>query len=87
MGNVKPVKRDDGAGTKVDPVQMLLSGLILYDQAETQISNDIMTDQEKLNRMKKLGQAMYDAAQYLTTDASRLRKAMEEWHQFIIYEL
>jgi hypothetical protein len=38
MGNVKPVKRDDGAGTKVDPVQMLLSGLILYDQAETQIS-------------------------------------------------
>jgi phage terminase large subunit-like protein len=38
MGNVKPVKRDDGAGTKVDPVQMLLSALILYDQAETQIS-------------------------------------------------
>jgi hypothetical protein len=46
-----------------------------------------MTDQEKLNRMKELGQAMYEAAQYLTTDASRLKKAMEEWHQFIIYEL
>ena len=46
-----------------------------------------MTDQEKIKRMKELGQAMYDAAQYLTTDASRLRKAMEEWHQFIIYEL
>ena len=45
-----------------------------------------MTDQEKIKRMKELGQAMYDAAQYLTTDASRLRKAMAEWHQFIIYE-
>ena len=29
---------------------------------------------------------MYYAAQYLTTDASRLRKAMEEYHKFIIYE-
>ena len=46
-----------------------------------------MTDQEKIKRMKELGQAMYDAAQCLTTDASRLRKAMEEWHHFIIYEL
>jgi hypothetical protein len=36
--------------------------------------------------MKELGQAMYNAAQYLTTDASRLRKAMEEWHKFIIQE-
>jgi hypothetical protein len=47
----------------------------------------IMTDREKIKRMKELGQAMYNAAQYLTTDASRLRKAMAEWHQFIIYEL
>lgn len=27
------------------------------------------------------------AAQYLTTDASRLHKAMDEYHQFIINEL
>ena len=38
MENVKPVKKDGGAATKVDPVQMLLSGLILYDAAENQIS-------------------------------------------------
>lgn len=45
-----------------------------------------MTDKEKLDRMKKLADGMYYAAQYLTTDASRLRKAMDEYHKFIIYE-
>ena len=45
-----------------------------------------MTDKEKLDRMKKLADGMYYAAQYLTTDASRLRKAMEEYHRFIITE-
>lgn len=29
---------------------------------------------------------MYYAAQYLTTDASMLHKAMDEYHQFIIHE-
>jgi phage terminase large subunit-like protein len=38
MGNVKPVKKDSSAACKVDPVQMLLSGLILYDAAETKIN-------------------------------------------------
>lgn len=37
MNNFKPVKKDGAASTKVDPVQMLLSGLILYDAAEGQI--------------------------------------------------
>ncbi len=37
MGNVKPVKKDSSASTKVDPVQMLLSGLILYDTIEQTI--------------------------------------------------
>ena len=45
-----------------------------------------MTDKEKLDRMKKLADGMYYAAQYLTTDASGIRKAMEEYHKFIIYE-
>ena len=43
-----------------------------------------MTAEEKLEKAVKLGQAMYTAAQYLTTDASRLKKAMNDWHQFII---
>jgi len=45
-----------------------------------------MTDKEKLDMIRKLADAMYYAAQYLTTDASRLRKAMDEYHQFIITE-
>lgn len=38
----------------------------------------------KLQELKKLADGMYCAAQYLTTDASHLRKAMDEYHQFII---
>lgn len=45
-----------------------------------------MTDKEKLKKIKKLADAMYYAAQQLTTDASRLHKAMDEYHQFIIHE-
>lgn len=45
-----------------------------------------MTDKEKLKEIKKLADAMYYAAQYLTTDASRLHKAMDEYHQFVIHE-
>ena len=41
----------------------------------------------KQQKLKKLADAMYHAAQYLTTDASHLRKAMDEYHQFIINEL
>ena len=45
-----------------------------------------MTDKEKLTKAVKLANAMYHAAQYLTTDASRLHKAMDEYHKFIIHE-
>ena len=45
-----------------------------------------MTDKEKLLKLRKLADAMYYAAQQLTTDASRLHKAMEDYHQFIINE-
>ena len=45
-----------------------------------------MTDKEKLEKLKKLADAMYNAAQNLTTDASRLHKAMEEYHQFMIHQ-
>jgi hypothetical protein len=45
-----------------------------------------MTDKEKLLKLRKLADAMYYAAQYLTTDASKLHKAMDEYHQFIINE-
>lgn len=45
-----------------------------------------MTDKGKLEKLKKLADAMYYAAQQLTTDASRLHKAMDEYHKFIIHE-
>lgn len=45
-----------------------------------------MTDKEKLEKLKKLADAMYYAANYLTTDASRLHKAMDEYHKFVIHE-
>lgn len=36
--------------------------------------------------LKRHADAMYNAAQNLTTDASQLHKAMEDYHQFIINE-
>lgn len=45
-----------------------------------------MTDKEKLEKIKELADAMYYAAQQLTTDASRLHKAMDEYRKFIINE-
>lgn len=38
MGNLKPVKRSESEACKVDPVQMLLTGLILYNSAEKMIN-------------------------------------------------
>ena len=45
-----------------------------------------MTDKEKLKTIKVLADAMYYATQNLCTDASRLHKAMEAYHQFVITE-
>lgn len=41
---------------------------------------------DKLEKLKKLADAMYYAAQQLTTDTSGLRKAMDKYHKFIINE-
>jgi hypothetical protein len=46
-----------------------------------------MTDKEKLEKIKVLADAMYNAASNITTDASHLKKAMYEYHQFVIQEL
>lgn len=51
------------------------------------IENTLDEVEPKLQKLKKLADAMYTAAQYLTTDASHLRKAMDEYYQFIINEL
>lgn len=45
-----------------------------------------MTDKEKLEKIKSLADKMSDTAFNITTDASLLKKAMDEYHQFIINE-
>ena len=50
------------------------------------IENTLDEVNPKIEKLKKLADAMYYAAQQMSTDASRLRKAMEEYHQFIINE-
>ena len=44
------------------------------------------TPKTEVDEIKKLADDMYYAAQYLTTDASRLRKAMAEYKHYIDYE-
>lgn len=46
-----------------------------------------MSKAEKFSKAVKLADAMYYAAQMLSTDASHLRKAMEAWWQFKNVEL
>lgn len=46
-----------------------------------------MTIEEKLSKAVKLADAMYYAAQMISTDASHLRKAMKDWWQFKNVEL
>ena len=46
-----------------------------------------MTQEEKLAKAIKLADAMYYAAQMLSTDASHLRKATEAWWNFKNVEL
>ena len=42
-------------------------------------------NQDKLDKVIKLADAMYNAAFNMTTDASLLSKAMEDYYQFIIH--
>ena len=39
----------------------------------------------KVKELERLADNMYVAAQYLTTDASRLTKAMKEYHDYKVY--
>ena len=46
-----------------------------------------MTQEEKLEKAVKLADAMYYAAQMMSTDASHLKEAMEDWWNFKNVEL
>jgi ribosome-binding protein aMBF1 (putative translation factor) len=64
-------------------IEKILSFLDTLDVKEV----DLEKKEEKLNKAIKLADAMYDAAQRLTTDASRLHKAMQDWWNFKNIEL
>ena len=46
-----------------------------------------MTPEEKLTKIRQLADAMYNSMQNLTTDTTRIREAMNNYRQFVIYEL
>lgn len=43
-------------------------------------------DNDKYNKLRELAYAIYTKAQYLSTDGSGLRKAMEDFYHYINYE-
>lgn len=47
----------------------------------------IMLLEEKLTKLRHLADAMYEAALNMSTDASRLHKAMQDYRNFVISEL
>ena len=61
-----------------------MSNSTYYEEQIKQLTKERDQAQERLKGMLKFGQAMYNAAQRLTTDASQMRSAMEAWHKFII---
>ena len=54
------------------------------DSAVEYIHNCLKNYDTPDKKLKKLADNMYRAAQYLTTDASQLRKCMEEYHKYVI---
>ena len=45
-----------------------------------------MTDKEKLEKIKRLADDMYYKMAHLTSDTRPIRKAMEDYHSFIVHE-
>ena len=45
-----------------------------------------MTEKEKLEKIKRLADAIYNKMAYLTSDTRPIRQAMEDYHNFIVHE-
>ena len=45
-----------------------------------------MTEKEKLEKIKRLADAMYNKMAYLTSDTRPIRQEMEDYHNFIVHE-
>ena len=58
-----------------------------YNQVYDAVKYGYEQAEKDYAKLKELADNMYSAAQYLTTDASQLHKAMEEYHKFVCYEL
>ena len=46
-----------------------------------------MTQEEKFTKLRQLADAMYYSMQNLTNDTTKIREAMQDYRNFIIYEL
>ena len=46
-----------------------------------------MIPQEKLDKLKQLADALYNSIHNLTTDTTKIREAMNNYRQFVIYKL
>lgn len=61
------------------------------EYSAVQAENDILRVQnkklkEKCRRLRELAEKMYSSAKCLTTDASQLHKACEEYYRYINFE-
>ena len=72
---------EDGSGSH------LYEPWLTPDQALRAVEIEREAQEEKLSKAIKLADAMYYSAQMLSTDASHLRKATEDWWQFKNVEL
>jgi len=64
---------------------------IRKDIVDERLNQAFLAGQEimkkKLTKLEETADRMYYAAQYLTTDASKLRKAMRDYWHYTVYEL
>ena len=72
---------EDGSGSH------LYEPWLTPEQALRAVEIEREAQEEKLSRVIELADAMYYTAQQLSTDASHLRKATEDWWQFKNVEL
>ena len=64
---------------------------IRKDVVDEMLNQSFLAGQEimkkKLTKLEEMADKMYYAAQYLTTDASKLRKSMRDYWRYVVYEL
>ena len=89
MGNVQLMMMEHEAICHIATAVLDLdkSNMEFLQKTVNAFSDDAKQRAEKLNTLKRLGNDMYVAAFHMRDDASKLKKAMDAWHQYNINEL